>query len=307
VPLSGTTDLAAIRIADRSMPNGVSDHLVYYTTVSPGYFSSVGTPIVNGRDFRESDTSDSTPVAVISNALATKLWPGQDPIGRRVDLANAALPPVTVVGVSADVRRVSLRDAPATEMYVPYTQKVSPSLLSMDVVLHTAGNRPAIVFRAREAIRSIDPDVPVSNIRPLADIVSTSTARVRFATVLIGVFGALAFALATIGLYGLASFGVTERTREIAIHVALGARRRNVFGLVLGQSARVVLGGIVIGVAVAIAVTRLVSGFVYGVPPTDPPTFAGVLFLFLGMTLLACYIPACRALRVDPFESLRYE
>ena len=307
VPLSGTTDLAAIRIADKSLPKGVSDHIVYYTTVSPGYFSSVGTPIVNGRDFLESDTSDSTPVAVISSALATRLWPGHDPIGRRVALANVTFPPVTVIGVSADVRRVSLRDAPATEMYVPYTQKVWPSLLSMDVVVRTAGNPPSIAAGVRDAIRSIDPDVPVSNVRPLATLVATSIASVRFSTVLIEVFGALAFVLAAIGMYGLVSFGVTERRREIAIRMALGAGRGNVFGLVLGQSARVAFGGILIGVAAAIAVTRLVSGFVYGVPPTDPLTFAGALLVFLGVTLLACHIPARRAMRVDPFVSLRYD
>jgi putative ABC transport system permease protein len=192
-------------------------------------------------------------------------------------------------------------------MYVPYTQKVWPSLLSMDVVLRTAGNPPSIASRAHDAIRSIDPDVPVSNFRPLADLVSTSTARVRFSTVLIGVFGALAFALAAIGMYGLVSYGVTERRREIAIRVALGARHRNVFGLVVVQSAHVATVGILFGVGAAIAVTRIVSAFVYGVPATDPLTFAATLLVFLGVTLLACYVPARRVMKVDPFESLRYE
>ncbi len=307
VPLSGTTDTAAIRIPDQRLPKGVSDHIVYYTTVSPGYFSSVGTPIVNGRDFLESDADDSTPLAVISSALATKLWPGQDPIGRQVALANVTFPPVKVIGVSADVRRMSLRDAPATEMYVSYMQKVWPSLLSMDVVLRTAGNPPSIAASARDAIRSIDPDVPVSNIRPLSRLVETSLASARFSTALIEAFGALAFVLAAIGMYGLVSYGVVERTREIAIRIALGARQGNVFGLVVSQSARVAFGGILIGVAAAFGVTRLVRGFVYGVPPTDPLTFGATLLSFLGVALLACYIPTRRAMGVDPFASLRYE
>ncbi|MGH9441759.1 MAG: ADOP family duplicated permease [Thermoanaerobaculia bacterium] len=307
VPLSGTTDTAVIRIPDQRLPKGVSDHIVYSTTVSPGYFASVGTPIVNGRDFLESDGDDSTPLAVISSALAARLWPDQNPIGRRLTLANLTFPPVKVVGVSADVRRMSLRDPPATEMYVPYMQKMWPSQLSMDVVLRTAGNPSLIAADAHAAIRSIDPDVPVSNIRPLADIVATSIAGARFSTELIEGFGALAFVLAAIGMYGLVSYGVAERTREIAIRIALGARQGNVFGLVVRQSARVAFGGILIGVAVAIAVTRLVKGFVYGVPPADPVTFAGALLLFLGVALLACYIPARRALRTDPFAALRYE
>ncbi len=307
VPLSGTTDTAVIRIADQRLPKGVSDHIVYCTTVSPGYFSSVGTPIVNGRDFRESDAEDSTPLAVISSALATRLWPGHDPIGRRVALASATFPPVRVIGVSADVRRMSLRDAPAMEMYVPYMQRVWPSLLSMNVVLRTAGNLPSIAASARNAIRSIDPDVPVSNIRPLSNLVETSIASARFSTALIEAFGALAFVLAAIGMYGLVSYGVVERTREIAIRIALGARHANVFSLVVSQSARVAFGGIVIGVAAAVVVARLVRGFVYGVPPTDPLIFGGTLLMFLGVALLACYIPTRRAMRVDPFASLRYE
>ena len=307
VPLSGTTDLEAIRVPDQRVPAGVSDHLVYYTMVSPGYFSSVGTPIVEGRDLLESDTSDSTPVAVLSRALAARIWPGQDPIGRRLALASADSSPVTVVGISADVRRVSLRDPPATEMYVPYTQKVLPSLLLMEVVLRTTGSSPSIAAAARGAIRSIDPDVPVSNVRPLATVVATSIARVRFSTALIEAFGALAFVLAAIGMYGLFSYGVTERRREIAIRLALGARDGNVFGLVLSQSVRVASIGILIGVGAAVAVSRLLSGFVYGVPPTDPLTYAGTLLLLLGVILLACYLPTRRALRSDPFASLRYE
>ena len=307
VPLSGTTDTTVVRIPDQRLPEGVSDHIVYSTTVSPGYFASVGTPIVNGRDFRESDAGDSTPLAVISSALAARLWPGQDPIGKRVALANVTFPPVKVIGVSADVRRMSLRDPPATEMYVPYMQKMWPPLLSMDVVLRTAANPALIAANARAAIRSIDPDVPVSNVRPLADIVSTSLAGARFSTVLIEAFGALAFVLAAIGMYGLVSYGVAERTREIAIRIALGARQGNVFGLVVRQSARVAFGGILIGVTLAMGVMQLVRGLVYGVPPTDPVTCAGALMLFLGVALLACYLPTRRALRSDPFAALRYE
>ncbi|HKF50992.1 MAG TPA: FtsX-like permease family protein, partial [Candidatus Acidoferrales bacterium] len=216
-------------------------------------------------------------------------------------------PLATIVGVVPDVKRVSIRELSPPEMYVPYTQKVWPSMLTMDVVVRTTQDPASIAASAREAIHSVDADLPVANVRTLANIVSTSMTEPLFSALLLAAFGALALVLATIGMYGVISYSVAQRTQEIGIRMVLGARPRSVFRMVLGQGTRLAVLGIAIGLVAALAVTRVMNSFLYGVGATDPLTFAAVSLLLLSVALLACYIPARRAMKVHPMVALRHE
>ena len=307
VPLDGATESTAIRFSDHPPTSTLDIPMANYTMVSPGYFSAVGTPILRGRPFLDSDTANSMPVAIISAALAKKYWRGQDPIGKEIAPRSLAFPTETIVGIAADVKRLSLREAPPPEMYVPYTQKVWPSLLTMDVVLRTTQDPASVAPGARQAIHSVDPDLPIAKVKTLNDLVDDSVAQPRFAMLLLGAFGGLALLLAMIGMYGVISYNVAQRTQEIGIRIALGAQRRNIFEMVLGHGLRLAVLGIAIGLAAAFAVTQVMTSFLYGVQATDPLTFTAVALLLVLVALFACYIPARRAMRVDPMVALRYE
>jgi predicted permease len=278
-----------------------------YTMISPGYFSAVGTPLLRGRDFRDSDTPDAPPVAVINNAMARKYWPFEDAIGKHVGPGSARFPAGTIVGIVADVKHLSLREEAGPEMYVPFNQKVWPSLLNMQVALRTQANPAAMAPLVREAMRSVDPDLPLGKLTTLTTLVDEAMTQPRFSMLLLGAFGALAVALASIGMYGVISYSVAQRTREIGIRMALGARRNDVFRMILAQGARLAGLGIAIGLLCSLAVTRTLARFLYGVQPTDPLTFLSVSLLLVAVALLACYLPARRATEVDPMIALRHE
>ena len=205
------------------------------------------------------------------------------------------------------IKHFSMREDPAPEMYVAYTQKQWPSMLTMNVAVRTKADLSSMTAGVREAIHSADPDLPIAKLAPLTILVDDSMTEPRFAMLLLTSFGGLALLLAMIGMYGVISYSVAQRTQEIGIRMALGAARGNVFGMVLAQGARLAGLGIVIGLAAAYAVTRLMASFLYGVQPTDPITFVAVSGLLVGVALLACYLPARRATRVDPIIALRYE
>ncbi|HEY0702703.1 MAG TPA: ABC transporter permease [Candidatus Acidoferrales bacterium] len=307
IPMDGATENTALRIPGRVENTRADIPFSNYTVVSPDYFAAVGNPILRGRAFFESDNADSVPVTIISQTMAQRFWPGQSPIGQQVGPRSRLYPTATIVGIAADVKRISLREAPPPEMYVPYTQKEWPSLLTMDVVLRSTQEPASAASSAREAIHSIDPDLPLANMRSMASVVSESMSQARFAVMLLGAFGALALILATIGMYGVISYSVAQRTQEIGIRLALGAQRAGVLRMVIGHGARLALLGIAIGLAAAFVMARLIGGFLYGVQPSDPLTFAAVSALLLAVGLVACYIPARRATRVDPLVALRYE
>jgi predicted permease len=307
VPLGGATEGTAIRIPGRPQANSLDIPISNYTVVSPGYFSAVGTPILRGRAFLESDDANSAPVTVISESMARKFWPGRDPLGKQVGPRSPIYPAATIVGIAADVKRISLRDDPPPEMYVPYTQKIWPSLETMNIVLRTTEDPAAVATSAREAVESVDPDLPLANVKPLEEVVKASMTSTRFTMLLLAAFGALALLVATVGMYGVVSYSVAHRTREIGIRMSLGARRRDILQLVLGQGARLAGLGIAIGLAASLGVTQGMRNSLYGVRPTDPVTFAAVSLLLLCVSLLACYVPARRAMRVDPATTLRQE
>ena len=228
-------------------------------------------------------------------------------IGKGVMREFATEQPRQIIGIVADVKRLSLREDPPPEMYVPYNQKVWPSLLTMDVLLRTKVDPVSLTDDVRNALRSVDPDLPLAKISTLSAIVEDSMTLPRFAMLVLGSFAGLALLLASVGMYGVISYFVGQRTREIGVRVALGAQRRDVFEMVLGQGARLAAIGIALGLLAALAATRMMVSFLYGVQPIDPLTFVTLSFLLLSIALLACYVPARRAMRVDPMVALRHE
>jgi ABC-type antimicrobial peptide transport system permease subunit len=239
--------------------------------------------------------------------MAKSFWPDSDALGKQVGPGSPLYPVATVIGIVADTKRLSLREKPDPEMFVPYTQKVWPSLLTMDVVLRTKNDPAAVTAAAREAIHSIDPDLPLANIATLATIVDDTVIQQRFTMYVIGAFGALALVLASIGMYGVISYSTLQRTQEIGIRLALGAQRRSVMAMVLAHGGRLAALGIAMGLVCALALGRTLASFLYGVQPADPVTFVAVALLLSAVALLACYLPARRAMRVDPTVALRYE
>ena len=307
VPLGGTGESTVITIHDHPSVDPKNRPVAVYTVASPGYFSAVGTPILRGRGFLDSDNVDSPSVAVISKTMAEKYWPGEDPIGRKVGLGSAFYPVSTIVGVAADVKHISLRESAAPEMYVHYAQRVYPSLLVTHVTARAKGEATAISAYIREAVRASDPDVPVTDLTTLRTFVDQALTQPRFAMLLIAGFGVVALVLASVGLYGAISYSVTRRTQEIGIRMAIGAERGDVFRMILTQGTKLALAGIVAGLAAATLVTPLMAGFLYGVHPADPLTFVVVSCLLVAIALGACYVPARRAMRLNPTMVLRHE
>jgi predicted permease len=307
VPMSGEGESTTIRIPDHPAASLKEMPFANFAVVSPGFFAAVGTPLLRGRDFQETDTTDSMPVAIVNKAMERKYWPSEGALGKQLGPGSTRYPLSTIVGVVSDVKHTSLREETAPEMYVLYNQKPWPSMLNMRVAVRTKAEPAAMTENVRDAVHAIDPDLPLAKVATLATLVDDSMAQPRFSVFLLGAFGVLALLLASIGMYGVISYSVLQRTQEIGIRMALGAQRRKVFGMVLGQGARLAGLGIAIGFVAALGVTRLMASFLYGVRPTDPLTFAGVSLLLLGIALLACYLPARRAMRVDPMVALKYE
>jgi putative ABC transport system permease protein len=288
------------------VPPSSSPRTADYVAATPGYFGVMGIPLLKGRDFTDLDLSSAPCVTIISEAMARQYFPNQDPIGKRITFG---FPPNgeairEIVGVVGDVRDVALNQAPAAMMYVPFAQ--APF---WGVVVVSRGNLSLAAFA--EAIRrdasAIDKDLPVTDIAAMPDAVNASVAQPRFQTLLLGLFGALALILAAVGIYGVISYSVIQRTHEIGIRMSLGAQPSQVLRLVMGQGVKLALAGIVIGSAAALALTQLMRSLLYEVSPADPLTFAGIAALLVGVALAACYIPARRAMRVDPMTALRYE
>jgi len=251
-------------------------------------------------------------VTIINEAMAAKYWPGADPIGREVGVADKKWPVRAIVGVVEDVKHYSLKEVPAPEMYVPYAQngiKIWPPMRTLQAAVraHAAGSPEALLDGVKRAMRSVDPDLPVGRPSTLTRLVEDATAPARFSVLLLAAFGGLALLLATIGMYGVVSYSVVQRTREIGVRMALGAGRGQVFAMVVGRGSCLAAAGIAIGLLAALGATRLLRGLLYGVQPTDPITFAAVAALLMAVAILACAIPARRATRVDPLIALRGE
>ena len=310
VPLAGPSDATNIRIPAHPVTDPAESPKANYLFVSPGYFATIGAPFAGGRDIADGDVLTAMPVTIINSAMAKKFWPGDNPIGKQVGVGMTRIPLRTIVGVVADIKQVSLREAPGPTMYVPYTQnemKTWPNMQSMQYVIRTKADPDSISGSVREAVHSVDPDLPVANFATLSTLVETSLTADRFAMLLLSGFGMLALILSAIGMYGVVSYSVMQRTPEIGVRIALGARRAQILVMILGQGCRVACAGIAIGLIAALMTTRLMARFLYGVQPTDPTTFATVSLLLMAVVLLACYVPARRAMAVDPMIALRVE
>jgi putative ABC transport system permease protein len=280
---------------------------VIYRAVGPGYFSTMGIPLVRGRDFGEQDTLDSTMAVVVSEKTAKHYWPNADPIGKRLKTGSTTSegPWRTVIGVVKDVRQNDFIAEPKMQMYLPYQQL--KSLMPNALVVRTAVDPLSLAASVRNAIWAVDKDQPVSNIDSMEHIVAGAVARQRFSMLLLAVFAALALVLAAVGIYGVMSYSVAQRTHEIGIRMALGAQRGDVLKLTIGQGLRLVVTGVIIGLAAAFVVSRVMSSLLFGISPTDPLTFITISLVLVSVAILASYIPALRASRVDPMFALRYE
>jgi putative ABC transport system permease protein len=292
---------------DRLSRNPARTGTAYYEIASPGYFSAMSIPLVRGRMFDERDGAEALQAALVNESLVRAKWPDQDPIGQRIEFGNmdGDLRVMTVVGVVADVREKGLAYPAPPVIYGDYRQRLRASS-EFTMVLHTATDAAALVPAARRVIRKLDPSLP-PQFRTMEQVFSGSLAGQSFNLTLLGLFAGAALLLAATGVYGLLAYVVANRTREFGVRIALGAAPGDVLGMVLRGGARLALVGIAIGVAGALALSRVMTGLVYGIPPNDPLTLAGVSLLLAGVTLVACYVPARRAACVDPLVALRYE
>jgi predicted permease len=306
IPMDGGTESSIIRIPDHPASN--REHPVAgYTVASPGYFSAVGTPLLQGRDFLDSDDLNSVPVTIINQAMAKRFWPGENAVGKQVALGSPRYPTMMIIGIAADVKRLSLRETPGPEMYVPYSQKVYPSLLVMHVVVRARTDPANLSASIRNKIHVLNPDLPVANETSFATLVQTSMAQPRFSMFLLTAFSFVSLVLACTGIYAVMSYSVQERSQEIGIRMALGAEYQTVFRMILGYGARLAAVGILLGLVLSFVTGKMMANFLYGVRPTDPLTFVAVSMLLVVVILFACYFPARRATRIDPLEALRYK
>jgi putative ABC transport system permease protein len=260
--------------------------------------------MIVGRSFTDQVREPAAAVDIVNAMLARKYFAGQDPVGKRVRFGDSGEDWITIVGVVGDSRNVGLNEPPTPLMYLPYH---TFPLAFMGIVARSSGGPGVIASIVRSAVKNIDPEMPVDKIVPLRELLTESVAEPRFRTLLLGAFALMAVALASVGVYGLISFSVTQRTREIGIRVALGAQARQVVMPLVLEGMTLAMTGIVLGVAGSFAATRLLAGFLFGVRPPDPLTHFAVAALLLGVALLATYIPSRRAARVDPITALRTE
>ena len=307
LPLGGgvSVNIIAIEGAPPPLPGRNPD--AGFIVTSTGYFETMGIPLRKGRVFDEHDGQPgSERVVIVNETLASRHWPGQDPIGKRLRLGDAAStqPWMTVVGVVGDVRQRSLDTPIRAAMYVPHLQR---PLRGFSVIVRTAGPPLALVDQVRHTIHSLDGNLPVSSVFTMDRVMVRSLWQPRLFSWIFAVFAGVALVLAVVGVYGVVSYSVAQRTREIGIRVALGAARGRIRGMVLRQGLRATAIGVGIGLALALAVTRVMGALLYGVSPTDPLTF-GLVTAVLGATaMVACLVPALRATRVDPIVALRCE
>jgi putative ABC transport system permease protein len=298
LPLLPGNSTRSITLPDRAAAPAQSAH---YRTASPGYFQTMGIPLVRGRSFEDADRENRPRVAIASSAAATRFWPGRDPVGQRFQI-DVPGPEFTVVGVVGDVHSASLESAPPPTVYVPYRQDAFPF---MTFVLKTAAPPAALAIAVRAAIARVDKDTAAVALRTMDEQLSNSLTRRRFSVTLLVAFGFTAVALAAIGLYGVLAFLVSQRRREIGVRIALGATSRDVVTDVLGQGLRLAALGLGVGLALAVAVTRLISAMLFGTSPTDVATYVAAAALLAAIAVAASLIPALRASRVDPLTALR--
>ncbi|MEW5927741.1 MAG: ABC transporter permease [Gemmatimonadota bacterium] len=304
LPLSGAKSATSAWRGDRPKPATGQERPADIRAVGGDYFRAQGVRLLRGRVFDARDAAGSTPVVVINEALAREQFPGEDPVGRRLVYDWGEDFDTEIVGVVADVRETSLTDAPAPAFYRPFTQFPDGNL---NVVVRAAGDPAALAGAVRAQVRELDPNLPVASVQTMESVLADAAARQRLSSYLLAGFAGVALLLAAIGLYGIISYGVAQRRGEIGVRVALGADRRNILRLIVGQGMALTAAGLALGLVGAFALTRLLRSLLFGVTATDPATYLAVPLILAAVALAASWLPASRAARVDPATALRVQ
>jgi putative ABC transport system permease protein len=310
LPVSGGGSIIHFNITGHP-PKTPHDYVAAgYRTVTPNYLETLGVPLLQGRLLTPRDNEKAPAVVVINATMAKTHFAGENPLGKRIQLGatpDKDVPTMEIVGVVGDVRP-GLGVDPQTEMYLPYRQAdlVLP-VFQLSLVLRTAADPQLQTSALRSALAEIDPNQPLVNVRTMEDNIATTVAQPRFRTWLIGIFAAVALVLAAVGVYGVMSYTVTQRTSEIGIRVTLGAQPEDVFKIVVGEGLRLALAGVGVGIVAALVMTRVLQSFLFGISAYDPPTFFAVALLLTIVAVAASFFPARRATLVDPMVALRYE
>ena len=297
-------------------PEGIKDPIpgmgydANHRQVSADYLQTMNIALRQGRYFTAHDNESSMPVAIVNETMARQYWPGQDALGRRFKLGDPSddVPWIQIVGIVADVRQMGLDEPVKAEMYFPYQQQGEYDFYTpRDLAIRTSGDTSNLVASVRQIVREVDPDQPVSNIATMADVLGEEAAPRRMGMIMLVAFAGLALLLASLGIYGVLAYFVTQHTNEIGVRMAVGASPFNILSLVLKKGMGLTLVGVGIGLVVSFALTRLMSSLLFGVNASDPLTFVAVPLVLVTVALVACLIPARRAMKVDPMIALRYE
>jgi putative ABC transport system permease protein len=301
LPISGDLWTLGIIIYGRPDPPPAQQPTAAYRVVQPGYFATMKTPMLRGRDFTSHDVADSDRVAIVNEALAKHHWPNEDAIGQRLRLGPKWM---TIVGVAKNVKQSDWVDKPNDEIYLPHAQS-DADFSYMTVVMRTQGDPLALAKPAQEQVRALDQDVPISHVQSMEQVIADKLWRGRLAMTLLGLFAVVAVALAALGIYGAISYAVSQRIGEIGIRMALGARSGDVLRMVLLQGLGLVGIGVIVGLSGAWMLTRTLGSLLYGVTERDPATFLAVPLLLIALSAVACCLPALRASKVDPAAALK--
>jgi predicted permease len=306
LPVSGRGVGAWFNILDKPLPPTQTPPSVPYRVVDPGYLRALGIPLLRGRDFTDDDRLDGTRAVIVSESVARRFWPGDDPLGKKIYLGapdNRLFPEGEIVGIAADVKQTGLDESHPEAAYVPF--RVMPFWPEFSFAVRTSGDPATLARAARQQIRALDPSVPASDVRTMQEIVARSVAPARSSMMLVLLFAGVALLEALVGVFGVLSYTVSQRTTELGIRMALGARTWDVLWLVLAGGMRPVLGGIGAGLAGGLALTRSLQSLLFGITPSDPATFFAAALLLAGVAALASYAAARRATRVDPICALK--
>ena len=304
LPLGGNKDMYGFHVEEKPLANPEEAPSAERYVVSPDYLRAMRVPLLAGREFTERDGPTAPLVVLISESTARSVWPDEDPIGKRVRMGGPDGPLRTIAGITGNVSHYGLDTPPGLEVYVPEAQWTSSD---MQLVVRTQANPKTVVEAVRSEIRAVDKDLPIYRVATMEQLVSGSVGERRFTLVLLSLMALLAATLAALGIYSVMSYSVTQRTREIGIRMALGAKSSDVLKLVVGQGILLALTGVGIGLGAAAALTQVMSSLLYGVSAHDPLTFSVIAAVLMGLAAMACYIPARRATKVDPMVALRYE
>jgi putative ABC transport system permease protein len=308
LPMAGDCWDSVYTLSDRPVPPTAELPDADFNVAGTDYFKTMGIPLIEGRIFAETDDVKSTPVAIVNQTLARRMWPHGDPIGKRVKQGFPQDPGslYEIVGVVGDVKRQSMASLQDPEVFLSFAQ--NPGVYSASaIVVRTAQDPMSAASAVEHEVHTLDPDQPLTNVQPMTAYMADSIAGRRVSTAMLGVFAGIALVLAAVGIYGVMAYTVSLRVQEMGIRMALGAQRRHVFRLVVGQGLALAAIGVAAGLAISLAATRYMSSLLVGVTPNDPLTFAAVSLLLAAVAALACYVPARRATRIDPMAALRQE